>query len=177
MPLPLLNAGQRHGRDLYVALKCIPVHSTCLSDCEECLPTMVVDTSPPLHFMQTGRVRGLHPLSTLFAAFQKLVLTVQSIEPTSRQSFNFRVDHSMGSTHTATLESMIQIFMHTGRISWNCERCLPTTVAGIRMCSSSHVSSLANYICIRLRAHALSRACVVRSPQMYAGKQHVSPGL
>ena len=137
------------------------VNSTCLLDCEQCRPTMVVDTPPPLHFMQTGRVRGLHPLSTLFAAFQKLVLTVQSIEPTSRQSFNFRVDHSMGSTHTATLESMIQIFMHTGRISWNCERCLPTTVAGKGMCSSLHVGLLANFIDARLRAHAVRLALLL----------------
>ena len=90
-----LVPGQRHGRELYVALKCIPVHSTCLLDCEGGLPTIVVDTPPHLPLMQTGRVRGLHPLSTLFAAFQNLVFTVQSIKPTSRQSFKFRVDRSI----------------------------------------------------------------------------------
>ena len=152
---------QCHGHALYVALKCRPVHSTCVLDCEGCMATIVVDTSSPLPLTQTGRVRGLHSLSTLFAAFQKLILTIQSIEPTSRQSFNFRVDHSMGSTHTATLESMIQIFMHTGRISWNCERCLPTTVAGKSMCSSLPVGLLANFIDARLRAHAVRLALLL----------------
>ena len=86
----------RHGRAFCVALKCMRVYSMYLLDYEECLPIMVVDTSPPLPFMQTGRVRGLHPLSTLFAAFQKPILTVQSIEPTSRRYFKFLVDHSIG---------------------------------------------------------------------------------
>ena len=117
--------------------------------------------------MQIGLVRGLNPLSTLFAAFKNLVLTVQSIEPTSRQSFKFRVDHSIGLTQSATRGSIIQTFMLTALISLNCERCVPTTVAGVGMCSSSPVGSIANYIYARLQAHAVSRACVVRSPQMY----------
>ena len=133
-----LVPGQRHGRALYVALKCIPAHSTCLLDCEELLATTAVDTSPSLPLMQAEWVRGLHPLSTLFAAFQNLVLTIQTVEPTARQSFKFRDDYSIGRTHSATLEIM-KSYVYTARISSIFERCLPTTVAGIRTCSSLHV--------------------------------------
>ena len=107
-----LVPGQCHGHALSVALKCVPVHSTCLLDCEGCLTTTAVGTSPPLPFIQTGRVRSLHPLSTLFAAFQNLILTIQPIEPTTRQSFKFDVDRSVGRTHSAALEIVKIICIH-----------------------------------------------------------------
>ena len=91
-----LVPGQCHGRALYVALKCIRVHSTCLVDCEGCLATTVVDISPHLPIMHTVRIPSLHPASALFAAFPNLVLAIQSVEPTARQSFRFRVGHSIG---------------------------------------------------------------------------------
>ena len=165
MPLPLFKSARAGTWPMSRAcvvrsLKCIPVHSTGLLGCEGCLATTVVDTSPSLPLTQTERVRGLHPLSTLFAAFQNIVLTIQSVEPTARQSFKIRVHPSIGRTPSATLESM-KSYVYTARMFWILERCLPTTVARIRMCSPLHVGSLANYIYARFGVHAVRLALLL----------------
>ena len=89
--------------------------------CEGCVATTVIDTTPSLPFTQTGWLRGLHPLNTLFVDLQNILLTVQSVAPTARRSFKFRDDPSIGRIHNATLEIM-KLYVHTARIFWNGER-------------------------------------------------------
>ena len=87
------------------ALENIWIHSTCLSDCERCLATTVVMLLP-LSLRQTRLGRGFRGVRRT-------------------QPFGYRLDHSIGRTHSAALE---HICMHSSDLRDGEQRRVTTVV-------------------------------------------------